>query len=615
MERIVTFSAANQHRFIPLDEVLPVKYNTRDFDKSLFSELEPYWQTKVQYAQKVQQSDPLRIQIKVSQNVFPVNLYVYKCGGEQVSGPFALTYLSSLPPIIEDGIQRYVYIYEGINFWSLLEGLYYLVIECKFDEDGDTVADYTDLFVSEPVMVKEKHPKTTLIEYSNSTNKDDIIFEQTKQKFSFRVEGAVIKPQPKVDRVVFVDQGEDSVQLSATPFRSWEFAAGFTNGGVPFWVVEKLNHIFTLDGIYIEGKGYTTIEGSQFKYEQEDPIYPLFQANIEIGDKDNGSLHTFNRGGMTLLSPIPAYPFEIYQTEIGYVNNVEFIYSFPRRIDDLTELNAWIAARNSAITANGMLGNIAISNNTLVYNRGANESYNYAYCGVLTKRIGIKHTVSAASTIEFELFLAGVNASNRYSTYSPTGALGKFGTVPNSITSIDPFNYNAASAGTYTYDLFHDGSLNVINMLGVDISGIDSFGDTDNIPSSLAEFAIILSNKLTSFDIWQELGIAARLTLERVVFSGNHNLNNLGDGYFNPGVLLRFKKLRFIHLADNNLSSADIDAFYNSMLDAYYAIAPYAFPVDGIISTAGQTPTALPTGASASARDILANTLNWTITS
>lgn len=615
MERKVTFSACNQYRFIPLDEVLPEKYNFRQFDKALFSEVQEYYMTKSEYAQKIQKSDPCRIQMKTTQNFFPVRLYVYKCGGELVSGPFALSNFALSPALIEQGIERFVQRYENPTFFNNLEGNYYLVLECRFDENNDGVVDFTDWFVSEPISVKAKHPKTGLLEVGNSTNKDDVIFKQPRQKFSLRVESMMVPMQPKSDRVVFMDQGEQPVQISATASRSWTLI--FLR--VPMWMVDKLNHYFALDAIYYEGLGITPIDGAALKYDVQETSYGLCQVSIEVAESDGQGVFEYFKGGIEMFQ-VPDFPFVIYSTDIGHLNNYDFNYPQPIRIADDTALNNWINARNASITASGMAGQIARSTTTVVYNRGLGENYTYAKSRILTRRLGIVNTTTGVQAVPLSLEMSGGSYTGLWVVFNPALGYAGTGNAPQGEANfvISNFAFNAPGAGTYTYELWHEGTIEKIYMKGARISGIDKYGLETSLPP-LTSFGIDDSVALTAFSLFGQLP-ELRNTLVNYRLRNNANLTDTGVYY----PLLAYsthgwKKLQTVTLNQNRLNAAMIDQWFNSMRAATLApdpggFGPQFYIYNGSVLINNQSPAAAPTSASSAARNILMNTWGWNLT-
>lgn len=624
MLRNVIISPLNHIRFVPMDEVLPEKYHQPQFDKAWLSEYLMPGETKVKYGQPVEKKDPLDIQVHTTPTPSgeTIQLYLVDCKRTiEIIRQFTLR--TDAPQIINDGLQYFVHTLSDKEiFESLDDGTYYIYFRVPFDTDGTGGSDVYDWFISEPIIVRDQHLDTVLINASNSFNKDNIIFEQIKQKFRKRINGRITDMQPKVNRTVFIDQGENPTLLSATPTRTWKFVAGYTRG-IPDYEIDKLNHYFALDGVYIEGKGYSTVEGSAIEKGSEGN-YALHSGTIELTEKNAMSVYTFSKGGLTLLETLPSYPFEIYSTEVGYLNNVDYSYNAPTVIRSLIQLNSWISARNLEITNAGMEGEIALDGNTMVYQRGESETYDYATSLTLNHRLGVKMIADGANPLPVTLELSGsgltiINNDARYSVYDPIGNVLSYGYAGYPVTSANG-NWTSPSAGTYTYEIFHDGGLKTININGARVTGIDKYGSNLSVPSLLEVFGLYNSTIITAFSLWDEL-VDVRGTLVAFRLSDNPILTNTGifyplSAFANDG----WRKLQYINLKGNAMNSSMIDQWYNSMRQAMLApiVPPPALGVtgqfyvsNGIAQTNLQVPTASPTAASAVARNTLTVSFGW----
>lgn len=612
MQRKVIISPLNQYRFVFYDEVLPEKFNQLRFDSALFFEQLQSYNPKVHYYQKVQKSDPLRIQVWTNNNINQVILRLYDCEGQQVGTFDYLDLPTGMPTIIEDGSEYFVNTIHVNDYWADKDGVYYLLMEFYQDPTGNAV----EYIVSEPIFVKEKHPETMLLEYSNSFNKDYVIFEQTRQKFCFRVEGAIINPQPKVKRVVFTDQGENTVPLSATAYRTRVFAAGMT-GGIPFWVVDKLNHIYALDSIYHNGEQLTPVEGAELAYQEPDPLYPLYDARIELADTDNGRPYQFTKGGLTLIQQADSFPFVLFSVEIGYPNNIDYFNNVPIRIANQTALDAWITARNLEIVAAGMTGQIAMENESLVYNLGSDENYSFANCVLLRYRIGMKQTTSGVSTVNPQIYLSARTGEAPYVVCNPLLSIVASGHVGEGEDLLPVPVYNAPAGGVHTFEVWHDSdNIDLVGSLGANFSGWDKYGGLPgNLPRKLARVSFGNSTRLLSFDLWQELK-EVRNYLERVFIINNSNLTTLGpNGFYLPDFSVTgpepgFPLLKFILLQGNHLSSAQVDIVFISL--GSLILEQQWITYDGIVALS-QLPAAPPGPSSSLAIDELENTYSFDV--
>jgi hypothetical protein len=609
MARKVIIGAANHIRFTPLDEVLPPKYNTIQFDKAMFAEQIRSWQTKVEYGQKIQHVDALSIQIWTSQSHTAI-LKVYNCSGELItSSGFNLP--SGMPLIERENtfytVQQYI---SSTFFNSLASGVYFLVIDVGFDTSGDNVVDIHDLWVSEPLIIKESHPETLLIEYAHSENKDNIIFVQTLQSFALRIDGVLTDMQFKATRTVFVDQGENSKQLSAFCYRTWKLMCGTNQSQVPDYLIDKLNHILTFDSVYIEGKGYTLLESSNIEKTSE-KAYPLYMATVELGEKDNNEAYEYSRGGITILANIPDYPFPIYQTRIGKPENIRYTFNPHVRIGSSFNLDSWIAARNSELAAAGLQGTIVKDGNSIVYLNALMEDYTFASCKVLEHRLVVNCTIDSPVNIPLEIRLAGGLNAAPYAVYAPGFNLASFGDAPGTPQTIINTGTNGTVAGIYAFEIFHTGEITQLYLLGSYISGIVQNTDR-SLPRALEFFGIDNSIKLTTFNIWDNLRIV-RPTLRGIRLYNNANLTSFGKFYefVLGGDNIGWQKIIGIVLQNNKFSSSEVDRFFNQMYGAF--LQGQFYLTGGFVWTNGQAPPAPPTSASSMARATLASPLGWSM--
>lgn len=635
MARKVVISALNQYRFVPMNQALPAIYNNLPFNKTLFQLTRKYWQINTRYEQKVQNNDPMRIQLwsgfrtSSSPSVAKVLLHLYTCKGDEVGTPLEIPRYSAVP-LFQDDDDDNVYV-NGIavhDYWSTIDaGDYFLVLEVPYDSDGDFVSDGVDYFISEPILVKAKHPKTVLIDISNSINRDSIMFQQTFSKFSFRVEAAVVQPTPQVDRVVFKDQGSNSAQLSATVFNTWKLTIGFTNP-VPYWVIEKMNHYFGCNNIYIDGIGYSQIDGSLIAFDSPDINYPFYQGTIELGEKNNTQNFQFKYGGILMLTDAKTYPYAITGTKVGF-DEVNMAYyrggdiSTVDRIGSDANLDAWIAARNADLLSIGLETTISLVGDNIFCFPVDTELFNYANIDVLRGRLGVTVTLVSPETSALTLTLGGLVDGTQIvltdPTFMPQGLL-SVGAVQSTFTypTFDP-----SASGTYNYEIFHDKqNLNYIGIDGQKVSAFTDFSVADNMPPKLATFGIQNSTKLLSFDLWNTFAFV-RNYLQTVSIINNSNLTNFANLYFPPVIIggtpqPGWMKLSTIFLFGNSLPQARLDGIYNSVGTASSYVQWLVY--NGHIRTDHQVPAAVPSIASAPARLLLGptgtgGTYNWSILS
>lgn len=612
MQLKVKISALNHIRFVPEDVEILEQYHNIPFDKAWFSEQLRPWEQPSTYAYPMQKNDQLDIQIWSSVNIAAV-LKVYKCGNSTPVDILIFQLPSGMPTIIEDNIQYYVQRIRIKKFFDTYnEGTYYFEIEFPL-----TVIKR---FISEPIYVKADHKGTIIIDVGNTFNKDYVIFEQTRQRFRHRVPGALLKIIPKVSRTVFTEQDESTVPLSATAYRNRKLVLGGNGAPIPDWQIDKMNHVFTCDGTFIEGEQFTAVEGATFQPEEDDVNTPLSCVSIELADGENNKPYDFVTGSFVLLEPIPPYPFVLKGLQYGYLNNP--IYSMPSftaptEINDPAELQTWIDGVNADILAQGFEGTVTIEpDNSIVYNNGPAENYTTGSIDILTFRLGVKCFINGAPIpIDIQLSASTLEPSY-YAVALPDGTMYSWGLI-NTLVTINA-NYTAPIGGTVNYVIWHDGRLTTILLSGSSINGIDQYGSSTALPSKLAIFGISQSTQLTSFLFYEEMRYTMN-TLQAFIMTNNTVLSDIGVFYPQfAWAIDGWKLLRQIDLRGNNLNSAMKDAWYNSMqtpmtVPGNGPLFSQFYVFGGTIRTNLQNPAANVTAASAGARSVLLNTWNWLI--
>lgn len=118
-----------------------------------------------------------------------------------------------------------------------------------------------------PIDVEVTQPDTMLYEYQNSYNTKDVLFTPSNIILQMRVEANMVGGyQPKSQRETFDDQSYNPTLLNGIPFRTFTNNVGGT--GIPDWCWDKLNLIFTLDQVRIDGTFYVATNGTDFKLER-----------------------------------------------------------------------------------------------------------------------------------------------------------------------------------------------------------------------------------------------------------------------------------------------------------------------------------------------------------
>jgi hypothetical protein len=126
---------------------------------------------------------------------------------------------------------------------------------------------------------------TVLISYTHRRNEYDTEF--TQRAFNFRVEGGIY-PGDKtqaLDNEVFRDQRFTAHQIAAETYEVSVLTIG-TNRGVPQWVGNKINSIFKLSDVFVDGVKTVRNESSVPELIQMGTYYPLYVFKLKVEQSD-----------------------------------------------------------------------------------------------------------------------------------------------------------------------------------------------------------------------------------------------------------------------------------------------------------------------------------------
>lgn len=235
-------------------------YNYRLFDEDFYLRNVPVWDEARFFAQPFQQGDIIRVQFlgldDIPSGVYagnPYTAYIIDCNNK-IYASYSVT---SPSVTLIDGLRiREV----EIPLFNVQEGYYRVVIRRR----EIAVTSYREFVISEPIHVKQTHPYSVLINYTNSKNAQGVIF-QYGLNFQFRAYAVVkdLEPMSKIN--VFEDEPLNLTTLSSTPYRQWTLHVGGQTNQVPDWFIDKLERITGCDTMSIDGKQYTRAEGAKLE--------------------------------------------------------------------------------------------------------------------------------------------------------------------------------------------------------------------------------------------------------------------------------------------------------------------------------------------------------------
>ena len=234
---------------VPEGVVLPAKYHTKDMNMSWFSEQVYKWINQNNYWQPVQIGDIIPIQVQTN-GLAPVTVYLYSSAG-------AIVQTVTLTQKTSNGLVGSNLLWEGeIDTTDVPAGSYYIYINAGGSGGANRI--------SEGILLSENCYDTLLFEYSNSVNKQAMIFD-TGFTASMRVKGFFDnRLKPKYTGAFYEDQQMDIEILNAFPYETRELWIGLDDG-VPDYVIQKLSRIMLLDTVFIEGIQYSLDKGAEWE--------------------------------------------------------------------------------------------------------------------------------------------------------------------------------------------------------------------------------------------------------------------------------------------------------------------------------------------------------------
>ncbi|MDH6304600.1 hypothetical protein M2459_001335 [Parabacteroides sp. PF5-5] len=246
---------------------------------SLYLGRKEYWKTPFEqdvcYIQKFAINEEIRIQFKGLSSNFSAK-YINYDGIETIVN-VELIYI--MPGNDSERIYEVVF---SIN----KEGLYIFTLTNGYEEAS------TELFI----LKKEELENTVLISYTHRHNEYNTFFygnNGDRKIFNFRVDGGFYPGDKKqaVDNEMFRDQRYYPHQLSSNAYEISILTIG-TKQGVPVWVGNKINHIFNLSDIAIDGVETVRSEASIPTIEHIADYYPLYVFKFDVEQPDEDRIYS-----------------------------------------------------------------------------------------------------------------------------------------------------------------------------------------------------------------------------------------------------------------------------------------------------------------------------------
>lgn len=256
--------------------VLP-QFNYKHFADWQFKDTIRYFEQMVDWYQPWQKNDPIRLQLLSEVGPIKMTMIDYSTGEPVDSG-------QNLVQKQQSFFFPGLFIYElDLDLSVYPSGTYQMMLEFSYPVLARVL--------SNPFIVDDLLIDTTRIDYKHSRYWGDTYFE-TGFSPAIRTWGTMGYDKPGSINVIYPNQNLDMQLVNGKPFNVWRYWTGGPEG-IPDFMMPKLNSIFCLSDIKIEGRYYTkATEGSNFEDKSEEG-YPMRGWSIELREKLNRPSRTW----------------------------------------------------------------------------------------------------------------------------------------------------------------------------------------------------------------------------------------------------------------------------------------------------------------------------------
>jgi hypothetical protein len=622
----------NNIQFVLDDVQLPSGVHSLPYFQQWFKDHIRDWQFNRNYEQPIEQDDKQYLILKRT-GFNSVYFMIYSCDGTpQIlrpaeTGDAKYQVFSDLRIddsgdvyVLSDGSEQPL-IYHQWNFrfsdYNLPDGTYYMAIPVEYF-DGVTLVE-TRLWVSEPINLQDAHDDTILINYTNDSNKDDVIFKYdmsdgsgfiglyVKPVFGLRIEGDVINPKVGRSDAELKEQDFEQRLLQSYSWDAFDLYIGGDNG-VPFYLLSKVNKIIGCDNLQIDKMRYVKDEGADWQIDEQ-ATYPLYCASMQVQLYDKRDKVTDKRGEIIEFADLSGgYPLAIESSGLGVVGAGVVLDNDTDRDDFIDDMN------NTYLDYYNLEGYLDVVGDKIFYYAATGENLTRFTPKVTSDYTSFDIATNAANqTMVFvfdgfhgvidwgDVFITGYDA--KYQQYF---------NVPVGVSQNRTFTY--PNTGGYIVRLFHfNDCFNVIVRKGtgnVNRHTCTIGGITGNVPQGLESFSCI-DNNLGAFSL--DFLHTARTNIKEITFRNcgiTGFVTNVFADYSSIGIggsSGNWGQLNIVDIKNNQLSQVEQEAFIND----FYTHAPHV--IVGRLDTQ-QNPANTITDVSAVAAIAALNGAGWTTT-
>jgi hypothetical protein len=250
-------------------------YESRDIDDFEFFDSIPEWEEQLDYLQPWNNTDTFPIHFMA--DFGPHNILVKDLDGILIT-------TIAVPAISTSQDDPTLKIFQANVSCSLIgNGEYRFYLESGITDKLILQSNRQDICT--------RHKHSLLLEYFHYQYHEGVVFE-TGVKFRFRVEGSNKYKTPASIGEDFEDQTLDDLTLDAKAYRIYELIIG-DSYGVPPYVIDIVNLIFTCSDVKIDGKGFKKPIDNKWEPNEQDG-YPLKGWKTELRQSVNRNTRIYD---------------------------------------------------------------------------------------------------------------------------------------------------------------------------------------------------------------------------------------------------------------------------------------------------------------------------------
>lgn len=270
-------------QFVQEGAVLDPKYHTYNRNTFLFNQQTSRWIQTRNFWQPWQMTDTVNLQF-ITNGLTPLVVNIYTCGSSTVATVSGVVISSPAVPT------PYILYQVSIPLSTFAEGVYYFEVVAG-------ASGTTSTLISEGLWVKADWEDTLLAEYTNSRNKQGMIFEGTGYAPMMRFWGMYDNMfQQKYAGSFYKDQPQNIKILNGVGYEVTKLWVGMGYGH-PDWQIKKVSRILLLDGTDLDNEGFTFDEGAEWDEIKQDGAPMKFHSTtIRPTENLNGVIVTANNG-------------------------------------------------------------------------------------------------------------------------------------------------------------------------------------------------------------------------------------------------------------------------------------------------------------------------------